>query len=108
MAITETIEESVIGSSTLVKASAVFLLGLMLLGGFAAGIQNDNPKSVTVTLTEIPSDGDTIILGAHTFEFVDTGAVAPGDIPVKIGSTLIETKANFEAAVQSNTDFSAE
>jgi hypothetical protein len=100
--------ESIIGSSTLVKAAAVFLLGLMILGGFAGAVQNDNPKSATITLTQIPSDGDTITLGAHIFEFSHDGAVTSGHIPVTIGATLIETKANFMTAVSSNTDFSAE
>jgi hypothetical protein len=91
-----------------VKIAAVFLLGLMLLSGFGFAIQNDNPKSATITLTEIPQDGDMIMLGVHTFEFTHDGAVQSGYIPVRIGSTLIETKANFMAAVSANTDFSAE
>ena len=41
-----------------VKAAAVFLLGVMLLGGFGFAISNDNPKSATITMTDIPQTGE--------------------------------------------------
>jgi hypothetical protein len=87
-----------------VKAAAVFLLGLMLLAGFGSAISNDNPKSVTVTLTHIPQAGDTVQLGSHVFEFTNTGTAGPGNVPVRIGSTLAETGVNLKNAIHSNTD----
>jgi hypothetical protein len=102
------VEESTTGSGMLIKAAAIFIFGVIFLSGAVGAIQNSDPKTVTLTLTEIPSPGDTITLGAHVFEFVDSGAVQADHIPVQIGSTLIDTKANFEAAVTANSDFSVE
>ena len=104
------IEEPIIetfGTGGLVKAAGIFIIGVIILGGFAGAVQNDNPRSATITLTQIPQAGDTITLGSHTFEFVNSGAVGAGHIPVTIGATLIETKSNFMTVVQENTDFSA-
>lgn len=106
MSLEEPIIESFDMSSGFVKAAAAFLIGIMLLGGFVASAANSDPKSVTVKLTEIPQAGDTITLGNHVFEFSTSGAVQSGNIPVKIGSTLLETKTNIMNAVRSSTDFS--
>jgi hypothetical protein len=95
-------------TSGFVKIAAVFLLGLMLLGGFATAISNDNPRSATITMTDIPQAGDTVQLGAHIFEFTNTGTVASGNIPVRIGSTLYETGNNLKNAMTSNTDFTVQ
>jgi hypothetical protein len=91
-----------------VKIAAVFLLGLMLLSGFGTAISNANPKSATITLNEIPQAGDTVTLGAHVFEFTNSGTVADGNIPVTIGSTLYETGNNLKNAMTSNTDFTVQ
>lgn len=104
------IEEPIIEAfetSGLVKIAAIFLIGLMILGGFMTAVQNDNPKSVSVTLTQIPQNGETITLGSHVFEFTNGGQVASEHIPVEIGSTLVEAGTNFKNAVSANTDFTA-
>ena len=64
------IEDPIIESfevSGIVKISAVFLLGLMLIAGFVSAISNDNPKRTTISMTDIPSAGDTLTLGGHHF-----------------------------------------
>jgi hypothetical protein len=88
-----------------VKIAAVFLLGLMLLSGFCFAISNDNPRPTTISMTGIPSPGDTVTMGAHVFEFTNTGSVAAGHIPVTIGSTIYESGTNLKNALQANTDF---
>jgi hypothetical protein len=102
------IEDSTEGSGMLIKAAAIFIFGVIFLSGAVGAITNSDPQSVTVTLSQIPNPGDTITLGAHTFEFVDSGQLTDGNIPVQIGSTLYDTKTNFVTAVQANSDFSAE
>lgn len=69
-------------TSGFVKAVSIFLLGVMILGGFGAAVQNDDPRSATITLTQIPNPGDSIKLGRHTYEFVNTGEVTGEHIPV--------------------------
>ena len=88
-----------------VRMAAVFLLGIMLLGGFGFAISNDNPKSATITLKDIPQAGDLVQLGSHVFEFTNSGAVGAGHIPVQIGSTLYETRNNLKTAMTANTDY---
>ena len=85
-----------------VKTAAVFLLGVLLLAGFATGISNANPKTATITLTDIPHDGDTVTLDAHVFEFDNGDGVASGNIPVHIGATLYETGNTFRDAIKAN------
>lgn len=102
------IEEPIIetfGTGGLVKAAGIFIIGVIILSGFATGIDNSNPKSATLTMTENPHDGDIITLGAHTFEFDSGDGVSAGNIPVSIGATLFDTSNNFESAVTANTDF---
>lgn len=99
------IEENTLLSGSFVKAAMVLIVGVILLSGFVGGIANNNPKSATITLTEIPTDGNTITLGGHIFEFDSDGSVSPGHVSVTIGNTLYDTCANLRAAIAANTDY---
>lgn len=53
----------------------------------------------SITFTDQPLDGDILMVAGNIFEFNNTGSVEANHIPVTIGSTVTETRANFETAV---------
>jgi hypothetical protein len=109
MSIEDPIIETFDMSSGFVKAAAVFLVGIMILGGFVFTAQTtEKLKTATITLTDLPRNGDIITLGNHVFEFDSGDGVQDDHIPVEIGDTLIQTKSNFVNAVKSSTDFSVD
>jgi hypothetical protein len=107
MAINEIFEESVIGSSTLVKLAGAFLVGLMILGGLISGTANAQDRSYTFSFTENPHDADTITLNNHIFEFDSGDGVSAGHIPVQIGAKLADSVNNWKTAATS-AGFNAE
>jgi hypothetical protein len=108
MAITEIFEESVIGSSALVKLAGAFLVGLMILGGLITGTSSaQDHQSATFSFTENPHDGDVIQLNSHIFEFDNGDGVSADHIPVQIGPTMSESVNNWKTTAQ-NTGYNAE
>jgi hypothetical protein len=68
MAVDEAID-TLEGTSLFVKAAAVFLFGIIFLSGVisAANLNPSGLKTASITLTEIPQDGNTINIGGHIF-----------------------------------------
>jgi hypothetical protein len=80
------------------KVALVMAIGVIILSGLSAG--NNSHDSVNMTLTKIPSDGETISLNYHVFEFDSGDGVAAGNIPVQIANTVSETGLNLRSAIQ--------
>lgn len=83
-------------ATSIVKIAGAFLIGILFLSAMAGDMRTVD--SVTVSFDFQPSDGDTVTLDGHTFEF-DTGdGVVAGRIPVTIGDSLAETSNNLRIA----------
>lgn len=93
----ENIVEETLLPTSIVKCCVVLLIGVALLAGFAAG--SISGGGVMITFTQQPTDGDTVTLDGHVFEFDSGNGVAAGHIAVPIGLTTATTNANFKAAV---------
>lgn len=53
-----------------------------------------------MTISGLPVDGDTVVIGSETYTFADS---VSGDFDVLIGADATETGANFEAVVNSDS-----
>jgi hypothetical protein len=91
----------------LIKSGAIFIIGLIILSGAigASAVGDSSSKSIQLSLTQIPIDGDTITLGNYIFEFDSGDGVIVGHITVAIGSTIDETGSNLRTAIENNTDY---
>jgi hypothetical protein len=89
----------------IVRFCLLLIIGIVLLSAIAANNGATSNKQDTFSFSSQPHDGDTITLDNHVFEFDNNGSVEVGHILVTIGTTLDETKANFRAAIQANTNY---
>jgi len=87
------------GPSSIVKVAAVLLLGVIFLSGLSDGVHSQMVDSITFTFNGQPTDGDTVTISGHVFEFDDDGSVIAGHNVVLIGSTVSDTISNFNTAV---------
>jgi hypothetical protein len=99
------VEENGDAASILLKACAVFLIGVLILSGIVSENVTGDTHSARISLTDNPVDGDIITINTIVFEFDSGDGVVAGHIPVSIGATLAETTENLNSALESNTDF---
>lgn len=92
-------------TSSIVRIACLLILGVVVLNAVDQSAASDMTKSVTITLNGNPLDGDTLTLDNNVFEFNNTGTVAAGHIPVTIGGSLEDTRANLASAISSVADY---
>ena len=90
---------------TIAKFCILLIIGIVILTGVTNSSTASSTSSVVMTFTQNPSDGQTITLDSHVFEFDSGDGVVAGHILVTIGANAIETSANFKAAVLANTTY---
>lgn len=95
------LDESSDNSNMIVRLGGVLLLGAILLSGFVQGVLSTESRSITLHMTQNPSDGETFTLDNHVFEFDSGDSVQSGNIPVVITSTLDGTSENLRNAITS-------
>jgi hypothetical protein len=71
--------------------------------GMAEQVRNQGHIGKAIwTPVNNPSNGDTVTIGADTYEFDDGGGVGPGNIQVLIGVALTNTLDNLVTAIDVN------
>lgn len=86
--------------NSVVRFMGILLIGVIILANMNSGLSSQMAlRSATLLFVNNPSDGDTIALGGHIFEF-DTGdGVASGHISVDVGLTVVDTVDNLETVI---------
>jgi hypothetical protein len=82
------------------KFAILLIIGVVVLSGIASNNLLSSTGSVSITFTDNPTDGQTVTLDGHVFEFDSNGSVTAGHIPVIIGATLDITQAHLKTAMQ--------
>lgn len=85
---------------SVVKVATLFLLGIVVLSGIDSGTNDSGIKSILITMTENPTDGELMQLDNNIFEFDIGDGVGTNHIPVDIAATLAITQSNLETAIQ--------
>jgi hypothetical protein len=95
------------GPSTIVRFAGILLIGIIILSGLDNGVHSQMIEStqmiesITFTFDGQPSNGDTVTISGHVFEFDSGDGVISGHIPVTIGGTITRTVENLKIAAES-------
>ena len=98
-------DESSSMATTIMKFCILLMVCVIILINIdlSAAPQAQADEHTSITLSDQPSDGDTLTIGNEVYEFDTGNGVITGHIAVLIGATKTETTNNLVTVINTNS-----
>ena len=95
-------DDKVPAVNTIVKFCILLVIGVVLLSAIGSNSGASTHGSATFTFSGNPSDGDTVTVDNHVYEFDSGNGVAAGHTAVMISPIMVGTAQNFANVTGTN------